>query len=277
MYKTKADLLELAPAAFRTKGQGAALGVSTKYQFMTTSDVIAVLEGMGWGVYDGKQQKSQKNPDTTKHMLRFRHDMYGSLGIDGNVPEILFINSHDRSSSLNFHVGIFRVINNTQLIVADSTFDQFRIRHMGTTFEQVQTVITEIAAGLPRIFKTIQTFEGTTLSTRQQHELAMKSLAIRFPEYLDAKTDKPRFDLIKESVDIDDLLKAQRPVDQGNNLWLTFNRVQEQILKGGFQRIGTSETSKSKAVRPLTNIRMELLVSKGIWSLADELAAKNAK
>lgn len=269
MYNNE-ELKQQAPAAFRSKEAGAELGASKHYQFMTTHDVIDGLTGMGWVVHEAKQQKSKKNPETTKHMLRFRNETYGTLGKNGNIPEILFINSHDRTSSLNFHVGIFRVIGSKHFVVADKTFDNFRIRHMGTSFEAVREIITQITNALPDVFKTINKFEGVTLDKNQQQEMAMKSLALRFPEYLDAKTNELRPDLITKSVDIDDILKPQRGEDNGDSLWLTLNRVQENIIQGGFQRIG--ETDKSKAVRPLTNIRLNLMVNKGIWQVANDMA-----
>jgi hypothetical protein len=63
------QLKELAPSAFRTAEQGAQSGVSKQYQFMTTSEIIDGLAGMGWEVHSATQQKSKKNPETTKHML----------------------------------------------------------------------------------------------------------------------------------------------------------------------------------------------------------------
>ena len=215
------QLKGIVPAAFREKNAGAATGASKHYQFMTTSEVISGLNKMGWNVTDARQQKSKEHADTTKHMLRFRNETFGTLGKNGNVPEILFINSHDRTTSLNFHVGIFHVIGSKHFVVADESFDKFRIRHMGTTFEQVQLIINNITEKLPEIFETINRFDGIMLDEREQEELAMLSLAIRFPEYLDVKTNELRPDLITKSVDIKDILVAQRPEDKGNSLWQT--------------------------------------------------------
>ena len=50
------------------------------------------------------------------------------------------------------------------------------------------------------------------------------------------------------------------------------NRVQEHVVKGGFQRMG--ESNKSKAVRELTNIRMNVLVNQGMWKLMKQFDIK---
>jgi hypothetical protein len=263
-------LKELAPAAFRTAEQGAENGVSKQYQFMTTAEIIDGLSGMGWNADTAMQQKSKKNPETTKHMIRFRHKEFGDDGINGNVPEILFVNSHDRTCSLNFHVGIFRTICSNGLIVADTTFSKFRVRHMGTKFSEVKHMITTITENLPTVFNTISKFQDVTLNDINQQEFAMRAFAIRFPEYIDVKTNQVDYSKVQKNVDVEDILKYNRIGDIGDDLWRVFNRVQENIIKGGFQHIG--QTNKAKATRPLTNIRMNMIVNKGIWQLAEEFA-----
>ena len=269
MYELE-KIKELAPAAFRMPEDGAQDGVSKHYQFMTTAEIIDGLGGMGWDVHSAMQQKSKKNPETTKHMLRFRNDNYGSLGIKGNVPEILLVNSHDRTTSLNFHVGIFRIICSNGLVIADETLNKFRIRHMGTTFDEVRGLINNITENLPTVFDAINRFEGVIMSEEAQTEFAMRAFAIRFPEYINPKTNALNTKKVMKNVSIDEILTAVRPEDSGPDLWRVYNRVQEKLIKGGFQHQG--EGQKPRASRPISNIRMNVLINKGLWNLAEEFA-----
>ena len=258
------QLKEKVPAAFRTKEQGGDVKCSQKYEFMTTSDVIDILGNMNWLVHSGSSQKTKKDPETTKHMIRFRNE---SLNWNGDsVPEILLVNSHDRTSALTFHVGIFRLICSNGLVVADKTFEKFRVRHMFTNFETVSNTITHISQKLPEVFKTIQTFEGIILTPDQQMELALRSIAIRYPEYLDVKTNEVRYDLIHKAMNVQDVLTPQRIQDEGDNLWVTYNRVQEHIIKGGFKKMGVG--NKQIQARELTNIKMLINVNQGLWDVA---------
>lgn len=268
--KNLEQLRELAPAAFRMPEDGAEHGVSKHYQFMTTAEIINGLGTMGWNPHSAMQQKSKKNPETTKHMLRFRHDDFGSLGVKGNIPEILLVNSHDRTTSLNFHVGIFRLICSNGLIVASETFNKLTIRHMGTDFETVRTMINDVAKNLPTVFESINRFEGVILNENAQIEFAQQSFAIRFPEYINPKNNKLNVKLMMERVDIKEILKPHRTDDAGDDLWSTYNRVQENIMKGGFQHIG--ETGKPKAARAINNIRLNVNINKGLWRLAENFA-----
>jgi hypothetical protein len=264
------NLKELAPAALRKAKDGAKNGVSKYYQFMTTSDVIEGLKKMGWELYGASQQKSKKNPETTKHMLRFRHADFGTFGVNGLVPEILFINSHDRTSSLTFHVGLFRIICSNGLIVADKTFEKFTIRHMGVTFEEVKKRITEITKKLPEVFKIVKRLSAIELDAKAAKEFAATAIAIRFPEYINPKTNKVEFKKIKDRVDLDYILKPLRPEDNGKDLWTVMNVIQEKLIKGGFAHIGT--TDKSKTVRAINNIRLNVLINTGVWELANKYA-----
>ena len=101
------EIQSKVPAAFRTMEEGGDSKCSKKYQFMTTSDLIDIMAKLGWFVVDGKQQKTKGDVTTAKHMLRFRNpDIQWN---NGTVPEILVINSHNRTSPFTFHLAIFHV------------------------------------------------------------------------------------------------------------------------------------------------------------------------
>jgi hypothetical protein len=46
-------------------------------------------------------------------------------------PELVLINSHDRSSAYQLHAGLFRFGCGDGMIVADATFEPISIRHSG--------------------------------------------------------------------------------------------------------------------------------------------------
>lgn len=260
-------LKDVAPSAFRMPEEGAANGVSKHYKFMTTMDIINILESMHWNLYNAKQQKSKKNPETTKHMLTFRNPMFGSVGVGGNIPQILLVNSHDRTSSLAFYLGIYRLICSNGAVVQTKSIHDYNVRHMGTEFNVVKQVITEITNSFPIVFESISKFGNKIMTPIEQREFALRSLAIRYPEYINQTTGNLDVQNILDTVDFDSYIKPIRMEDNGNDLWTVFNKSQEKLIKGGFQRIG--DTGKSKAVRPITNILTDVKVNQGLWSLAE--------
>lgn len=272
MFFSKEQLQETVPAAFRDKSQGAAVGASKHYQFMTTSEIIEGLATLGWGVTTGTQRNSKKSPETAKHLIRFRNNNVVLVKGD-KIPEILFVNSHDRTSSLVFHIGVFRVVCENGLVIADRTFDHIRVRHMGTTFETVSRLITEITTKMPSILTTINKFESIALSDEQAYKFAMDAIAIRFPEYINPLTNEIMYGKIQENINVlNDILNPIREADKGNSLWITMNKVQEKLIGGGFTNIGGQTTKTVRPAREIKEIGRNLTINKGIWRLADTYA-----
>jgi len=105
------------------------------------------------------------------------------------------------------------------------------------------------------------------LDEKQQREFAMKSFSLRFPEYVN-DFGEIDYEEIAVNTDIQELLKPIRKEDKGNSIWQVYNTVQEKLIKGEFTHIGV--TNKERSGRPLTNIRRNLIVNKGLWELAEE-------
>ena len=80
------ELKAKAPAVFRTAEQGAKAGASKHYQFIPTVDVIDDLSKFGWNIHDVAQQKSKTSPDTTRHLVRFRHEDFSPTHMTELVP-----------------------------------------------------------------------------------------------------------------------------------------------------------------------------------------------
>lgn len=266
---TLSELKKKAPSVFRTAEEGPCDKASSKYQFIPTLDVIEDLSKFGWNVYDVAQQNSKKNPDTTRHVVRFRHDSYSNYTSGGNIPEIVFMNSHDRTKSMQFHIGIFRMVCSNGLVVADKTFGKLNLRHMGYSFDSVRTMINDITAKLPKIFDSIKKFESTELTIEQQREFAIKAFATRYKDFIkdNGNVDKSG---VLGAVDIDSLLVAYRPDDAPNNLWTTYNRIQEKIINGNFKHIGND--NKVRQARPIKNLGLNLSINEKLWEVAEEFA-----
>lgn len=260
-------LKEKAPSALRMPIDGAANGVSKHYKFMTTMDIVNILEGMDWRLYHAKQQNSKVNPETTKHSLTFRNPMFGTVGVGGNIPQIILVNSHDRTSSLSFYLGVFRLVCSNGMVVHNKTLNDYSVRHMGTDFNTIKQIITEITNSFPMVFESISTFGNRIMTPIEQREFAIRSLAVRFPEYIDEQTGVIDIRELQDSINLDSFMNAVRPEDAGGDLWSVFNKAQEKLIKGGFNRIG--ESGKARAVRPIKNILTDVKINQGLWSLAE--------
>ena len=66
----------------------------------------------------------------------------------------------------------------------------------------------------------------------------------------------------KQRVNIMDLLNADRTQDQGNDLWVVFNRVQEKLLGGSYK------AGKRKA-RSVKNFQKDIQINEQLFELAE--------
>ena len=226
---------------------------------------------LGWYVERAKQQKARKDSIHTKHLLVFRNDALPS--INGVRPELVMVNSHNRTAGYRFMAGLFRFVCINGVIVSSHLFESLYIRHIGYSFKNIEALSKEMLKNVPRLVEQISKLESVKLNEKWQREFALRAVAARFPEYVDEQTGKLNIKAVQEAVDIQELLKPRRPEDIGDSVWLVFNRLQDQIIKGGWQRVGTKD-GRSKEVRPVKNIGLDIRINQALWSMAEQYAEK---
>ena len=57
--------------------------------------------------------------------------------------------------------------------------------------------------------------------------------------------------------------------DRAPDLWTTFNRVQENIIKGGVR--GRNATGKRVTTRAVNGIDQDIKLNRALWVLAEEM------
>ncbi len=83
-----------------------------------------------------------------------------------------------------------------------------------------------------------------------------------------------RFD-DEHAVVADQLLIARRHEDRPNDLWTCFNRVQENVIRGGLSYRQTNEETGRIAHRTTGAVRSvdgDVKLNRALWVLAEEMA-----
>jgi hypothetical protein len=236
---------ELAPSVFTTEK---ASHLTDKYIQTPTIRVVEDLMNLGWEVTKAQEVKARKNKGFQKHLLVFRHPEITIKGANGDdsFPQILLTNSHDGKAAFNFRVGIFRMVCSNGLVISDADFGVMSIRHMNYTFESLQSKVAEMISKLPGLVQKINLFKSTQLTEAQMNEFATKASELR----------------TKQRVNIMDMLTPTRAEDQGNDLWVVFNRVQEKILGGSY-------TSGGRKARSVKNFQKDIQLNEQLFELAE--------
>ena len=235
----------IAPSVFTTEK---ASHLSDKYIQTPTIKVVEDLMKLGWEVTKVQEVKSRKYKGFQKHLLAFRNSSITIKGANGDdsFPEILLTNSHDGKAAFNFRVGIFRFVCSNGLVISDADFGVMSIRHVNYTFGSLQVKVNEMISKLPGLVIKINLFKRTVLTETQMVEFATKAAALR----------------TKKTVNIMDVLTPTRKEDEGNDLWVVFNRVQEKILGGSY-------TSGGRKARSVKNFQMDIKLNEQLFELAE--------
>ena len=261
-FKSLEELKKIAPSIFTKTPSG---NVTKKYTHIPTDQVIKDMELLGWGVVDAKEVKS-RTKDTKgfqKHLVVFRNPDVVINGEDGDTvyPQVLLTNSHDGKNAFTFTAGLYRMICENGLVVADTKFEDFKVRHMGYDFETLQDTIKDIVGSLDLTVESMNKMKATELNEKQMFELAKSFLDMRVEGSFASYTDEA----------IEDVLEPQRKQDKGNGLWEVFNRVQENIIEGNFQyHVGKGAPRQARVIK---NFKQDQVLNKKMFSKALEFVA----
>lgn len=263
-YLSKEQIKALAPVVFATEPTNK--NVSEKYLHVNTETVIDDLAKLGWFPVTAMQRRTKPRRDgsptiRSKHMISFQNPDLIIKGKNGDdaFPRIIVTNSHDGLSSFQFRVGIYRLVCSNGLVVADEEFSAFSIKHKGYTFEELQGVVAQAVADLPNKIQVLNKMQVRMLTTEEQRQLAIDAMALRSTNP-DAKYDEAT---------IEEVLAATRKEDEGDSLWLVFNRVQESIINGGYS--AALRGAKVRKVKKIKSFERDLQVNQDLFKLATSL------
>lgn len=244
---------------------------SSRYSYIPTLDVIRGMEKAGFLPFSAIQSNSrtESHRNFTKHMIRFRQ--VGSLvpTVGDTLPEVVLVNAHDGTSKYKLMLGIFRFICANGMVVADSMFESLSIRHTGNVIDAVIEGSTHVIEAAPKVLTAVKQWSNLLLTDGEQLAFASAAHTLRFAD-ADGKIDTP--------ITPEQLLRVRRADDEGNDLYRTFNRVQEAVIRGGDRGFKKDESGKRRRVttREVKSISGNISLNRALWQLAEEMAKLKA-
>ena len=240
---------------------------SERYTYIPTVNVIEGLMGEGFQPFKAIQGKSrvEGKQEFTKHLIRFRHQSQTLATVGDSAPEVILINSHDGTSSYKLIAGIFRMVCSNGLIVADSTVGSLSVPHKGDIVSQVIEGSFEIIGNSNRALETTREWQNLQLTAGEQNAFAEAAHELRFA---DAEGE------VTTPIQPAQLLNPRRNADNGNDLWRTFNRVQENVIRGGLHGMGRDANNRLRRVttREVRGIDQDVKLNRAMWMLTEKMA-----
>jgi Domain of unknown function (DUF932) len=176
------ELRRCAPSIFATQPIDT---VSDRYSFLPTSSVLKGMRENGWLPVRAEQQsvRTEARRGFQKHLIRFaRAEHLGSWEKNQVRPEVVLLNSHDKSSAYQLHCGLFRLVCSNGMVVADATFQRISIKHSGFNPDSVIEASFEVLGAVPDIMNKVQLFQDRILTDAERLALATGAATYRWED-----------------------------------------------------------------------------------------------
>jgi hypothetical protein len=120
-----------------------------------------------------------------------------------------------------------------------------------------------LSAQIPRLMEVAQEWRKIILSQEQAVALAGGALRARF------SGNEVKWPATREAL----VCAVRRTADEPNDLWSIFNRIQENILKGGKEIVGKlNSKGQRRRIVSIHGIDQEIRVNQELWLLAEQMA-----
>lgn len=258
------EILQRAPSVF---AENPMPGVSDRYKFVPTVGILDTLEKAGYSVVAARQSAT-RTPDGhtyAKHSLRLTKTDYLDKGdmpvrarrVGDVVPQVVLTNSHNRTSSFQLEGGLFRLVCSNGLMTAAADFAGARVLHNDPAIydhiiegtEYIREVTESVA--LPMI----ERMQRTELTEAQALEFATAATFLKFGE--------------ERSDHAEALLQARREEDAGRMLWTVLNRIQENVVKGGY--MAKDRAGRTVQTRGITSVDKDRDFNVALWQLGAQV------
>jgi hypothetical protein len=262
---TEIEMRKLAPSIFATSAHESR---SERFMPIPTIEVLRGLKDEGF-VPVGVKQSASRTPgkaDFTKHLIRMRRVDDGKVyNVGDTVCEILLKNANDGTSAYELLAGLFRIRCLNSLVTQTGTIDAIKVRHSGNVRDKVIEGTYKVLNEAERTLVAPQDWSTHILNRDEQLALAEAAHVLRFGD-ADGNVDTP--------IQPQKMLGIRRTDDRSNDLWTTWNVVQENTIKGGLRGQGRDDLGRPRRVksRAVNGIDQDIKLNKALWILGERMA-----
>lgn len=250
-------LRKVVPAAFASKPSDQ---VSERYGFVSTADLIKTMIGEGFVPVRAVQNRARTDEDarTTRHMIRFRRQNAKPI-LNEVFPEVGIVNGHNGNVRFEMFGGLYRLVCSNGLVTSAGKSGSITARHIGDMSQVIEgsySIIKETAA----LSSKVKAMQAIKVPEKWLAPFAGNAAAIAYGE------DHP---LTGEPLP---LLVPRRETDAENNVWNVYNRLQENIMRGGMEY--HSASGRLVHTKGVTRVKRDVDINLALWDLTEQVASQ---
>jgi hypothetical protein len=222
----------------------AAAHASDRYGFVSTREIIDQLLGMGYQIRSVQLVNTRKpeRQGFQAHYVRLNHNALVKVG--DSFPEIVLRNSHDCSSSFLGMLGLFRLVCSNGM-VSGNIEDAFRLVHRVANVSTIVESVMKLADRAGRMSEVVRRMTDRLVTSTETTDFILEAAKLRY--------EKP------DEAQLFALRNIRRVEDSAPNAWTLFNRVQENLTKGG----------RGTGIRRITGATRDIDINRRLWTLAE--------
>lgn len=226
---------------------------SENYKLIKTSEVVSNLERQGFKLVDFKATKVRKEDRKgyQKHFAILEHPELLKADNDKNY-QLLLTNSHDGSTSFKVDFGVFRLVCSNGLVVGN-TFGGISQRHQNFIYDDFKENLDQLVTRLPDLKQQIELMAQKKLNSDEKRQFYSDALSLK----------------VDNAILLD--VPTRRLADNGNDLFTTFNVIQEHIIRGGlrYQVKNENDLLVEKTLRKMRSFNAQTEINKKLFDLAN--------
>lgn len=259
------NMRQLAPSIFATTAHESR---SERFRPIPTIEVLRGLQKEGFSVVGAKQSVARVDDrrDYTKHMVRLRRlDEDTKYKVGDTIFEVLLKNANDGTAAYDLLAGLFRICCLNSLVSQTDNMESLRVRHSGDVEHKVIEGTYRVLDTAEQSLKAPQDWPQIALNRDEQIVFAEAAHVLRFAD-ADGNVETP----IKPQ----QLLIPRRTADVRDDLWTTFNRVQENAIRGGLTAMGRDANNRPRrtTTRGVNGIDQDVKLNRALFTLASKMA-----
>lgn len=261
---TSEEMYKIAPSIFAVQKHESR---SDRFKPIPTIEILKGLENEGFVPVGVKQSNSrdQNKREFTKHLVRLRRiDDDHKYKVGDTVCEILLKNANDGTSAYELMAGLFRITCLNSMVAQKGTLESTKIYHSGNVQDKVIEGTYKVLNQAEYALSAPQDWSKIMLNYEEKNILADSAKIIRFGEI---KTEN--------EISNAQILNARRAEDIKDDLWTVFNRIQENIIKGGIKfKTVDQETGRIRQARTrqVNAIDQDIKLNRALWHLTKTMA-----
>lgn len=261
---TEDEMRHMAPSIFAVDAHESR---SDRFRAIPTIEVLRALQKEGFEPVGVKQSTARDagRQDFTKHLIRLRRmDNVQTYRVGDTVCEMLLKNANDGTSAYDLMAGLFRIACLNSLVAQTGTIDSVKVRHSGEVTHKVIEGTYRVLGEAQKALAAPQDWSQRQLGREEREIFADAAHVLRFGD-ADGEVTTP--------IRATQLLAPRRHADAANDLWTTFNVVQENVIRGGLH--GTQRTAGQRprrvTTRAVNGIDQDVKLNKALWILAERM------